>query len=180
MKLNLSYLGQKIKMALVCSPMPSSLSTYYLTSLIYPVPLFLINKFFSLSKIIIIQYWEEQNKIQLLRTTALQYCVGLCHTSTAIRHRSTSVQSLLNPSPTPLGCHRSLDWAPCFTEQILTGYLFHIQNVYVAMLFAHPTLSFPHCIHKSVHFVCVSTAALQIGPSVLALSCFSVHSAPIS
>ena len=39
-KLNLRYLDQKIKKARVSSPMPSSLSTYYLTSLIYPVPLF--------------------------------------------------------------------------------------------------------------------------------------------
>ena len=40
MKLNLSYLDQKIKMAQVSGSMPSSLSMYYLTSLIYPVPFF--------------------------------------------------------------------------------------------------------------------------------------------
>ena len=142
-KLNLSYLDQKIKKARVSSPMPSSLSTYYLTSSTQwwwstQCLFFLINKFFSLSKIIIVWYWEVQNKIQLLRTTALRYCVGLCRTSAGISHRYTYVQSLLNPSPTstPLGCHRALDWAPCFTEQILPGYLFCIWNVYIAMLFS--------------------------------------------
>ena len=41
MKLNLSYLDQKIKTAQVSGSMPSSsLSMYYLTSLIYPVPFF--------------------------------------------------------------------------------------------------------------------------------------------
>ena len=62
-----------------------SLSTYYLTSSTQwwwstQCLFFLINKFFSLSKIIIVWYWEVQNKIQLLRTTALRYCVGLCRT----------------------------------------------------------------------------------------------------
>ena len=38
------------------------------------------------------------------RIIALQYCVGLCHTSTWISHRHTCVSCLLNPSPswTPL------------------------------------------------------------------------------
>ena len=35
-----------------------------------------------------------------------------------------------------------------------------------APLSIHPTLSFPHCAHKSVLYVCVSIAALQIGSSV--------------
>ena len=37
------------------------------------------------------------------RITALQYCVGFCHTTTRIRHKYTCVFSLLNlcPSPTP-------------------------------------------------------------------------------
>ena len=57
----------------------------------------------------------------------------------------------------------------------------HMECIYCHVILSiHPTLSFPHCVHKSVHFVCVSTAALQIGPSVLALSCFSLQSATIS
>ena len=40
------------------------------------------------------------------RIIALQYCVGLCHTSAWISHRHTYVPSL-PPHPTPLGCHRA-------------------------------------------------------------------------
>ena len=32
-----------------------------------------------------------------------------------------------------------------------------------ATLSVHPTLSFPHCVHKSLLCVCVSILALQIG-----------------
>ena len=54
------------------------------------------------------------------RITALQYCIGFCHTSTWISHRYTYVHSLLNlvptpPHPTPLGCHRAPVWAPWVT-----------------------------------------------------------------
>lgn len=59
----------------------------------------------------------EQNII-IGRTSALQYCAGLCHTATRISHRYTYVPSLLNCSPIfptipPPGCHRTLGWAPC-------------------------------------------------------------------
>ena len=39
------------------------------------------------------------------RIIALQYCVGLCHTSIWISHRHTHVPSPLNLLPTALGCH---------------------------------------------------------------------------
>ena len=35
-----------------------------------------------------------------------------------------------------------------------------------ATLSIHPTLSFPYSIHKSVLYVCISVAALQVGSSV--------------
>ena len=62
------------------------------------------------------------------RLIALQYCVGLCHTSTWISHRHTCIPSLLNPSPTPshpsrLSRHTGL--SSLLTQQIPTGYLFH-------------------------------------------------------
>ena len=50
------------------------------------------------------------------RISALQYCVGFCHT-TWISHKCTYVPSLMNlpfpPDSTPLICHRVLGWAPC-------------------------------------------------------------------
>ena len=43
-------------------------------------------------------------------------------------------------------------------------------NVYVSMLlFQFVPLSFPHCVHKSVIYVCISIATLQIGSSVVFL-----------
>ena len=47
--------------------------------------------------------------IFICRITALQYCVGFCHTSTWISHRYIYALSLLNLPPTPLGCHRAPD-----------------------------------------------------------------------
>ena len=41
------------------------------------------------------------------RIIALQYCVGLYHTSTWISHRYTYVPSLLNPLPSPTPSHPS-------------------------------------------------------------------------
>jgi len=45
---------------------------------------------------------------------------------------------------------------------------FNIQKwkCFNAPLSIRPTLSFPHCAHKSVLYVCVSVAALQIGSSI--------------
>ena len=76
--------------------------------------------------------------------------------------------SLPLPTPLhPLGCHRAPGWAPCIIQQIPTGWLFYIGNVYVSLpLWICPTLSIPYCVHKSVLYVFVSIAALQIGSSV--------------
>ena len=71
--------------------------------------------------------------------------------------------------PTPLGCHRALTWAPCVPQQIPTGYLLCIWwwICFSATLSVHPTLSFPCCVCKSVLYVCISIAALQIDSSIL-------------
>ena len=92
---------------------------------------------YSLKKIIIKDYTctilrsIEQNTIiggQLLYNIVLA-----SHTSTQISHTYTYVSSLLKtashlpPHPIPLSCHGTLGWAPCFTQEILTCYLFYIQ-----------------------------------------------------
>ena len=68
---------------------------------------------------------------------------------------------------TPLGCHKVPVWAPWVIQQIPTGYLFYIWwcMSFYATVSICPTLSFPSC-PESVLYVCVSTAALQIGSSV--------------
>ena len=43
--------------------------------------------------------------------------------------------SLPLPTPShPLGCHRAPGWAPCIIQQIPTGCLFYIGNIYVSLL----------------------------------------------
>ena len=72
------------------------------------------------------------------RTIALQYCVSLCHTALWIIHGYTNVPSLLSPLSSPyqkqsLDCHKTLGWAPSFTQQSLTCFYFTYGNVYVSM-----------------------------------------------
>ena len=104
----------------------------------------------------------------------LQYCDGLWHTSTWIGHRHSCTCNLLNllpaslpPHPTPLSCHRALvrSWPHTSNSHLLSS--LHIQSVcFNAIPSSHPILSFPHCVEKSVLYVCVSFPALHIGSSV--------------
>ena len=66
-------------------------------------------------------------KIFSWKIIALQYCAASA-TSTWISHSNTHIPSLSTslPFPRPLACHRALGWAPCVTQQMPTGYLFHI------------------------------------------------------
>ena len=75
----------------------------------------------------------------------------------------------LPPNPVPLGCLRSPDlrslhhianfhWLPNFAYIILYMLQWYSLNL------SHHFL--PHCVQKSVLYVCISTAALQTGSSV--------------
>ena len=82
------------------------------------------------------------------------------------------------PHPTPLGCHRAPAWAPRIRTAaahwlFYTRYCIYVSNTFLI----HPTLSFPHCVHKSVHYACVSIPALKIGSSV-SLYYLEMESAP--
>ena len=71
--------------------------------------------------------------------------------------------SRLPSHTTPLGCHRTLSWALHIIHStfVLAIYL-TCGNVYVWMLLSVcPTLSFPRCVHRSVLYVCTSTATLH-------------------
>ena len=61
------------------------------------------------------------------------------------------------PSPTSLGSHQARGRAPCVTQQIPTCYLFHMWQCDPYCSPNSSTLSFPHCVHKSVLCACVST-----------------------
>ena len=104
------------------------------------------------------------------RIIALQYCVGICHTTTWVSHKYIYVPSLLNllplppPHPTPLGYHGAPSWASYATQQLPTAYLFYMWAcMYIsATLPIHPSLSFPCWVHKSVPCVCISILAQQL------------------
>ena len=106
------------------------------------------------------------------RIIALQHCVSFCHTSTWISHKYTYVPSLLNLPPASQGCHRapspsSLHHIPTNSHQIPTANSHWLSVLYMVMdmfqcYFFNSSLSCPHCVHKSVLYVCVSIASLQI------------------
>ena len=107
------------------------------------------------------------------RINALQWCVGFCHTSVWFSNRYTYVLSLLKLPrtshpilPLEVVTEHQVEIPESYSKFPLFIYFIY-GNIYVSLLLSqfYPTLSFPHCVHNSVLYVCVSTAALQISPS---------------
>ena len=71
------------------------------------------------------------------------------------------------PIPPLLGHHRAPGWAPCVIQQLPTGYLFYPWYCIrvSATLSILPSLSLPHCVYKSIPYICIFIPALQIGSS---------------
>ena len=108
----------------------------------------------------------------------LRNFVDFCRTSTRISHRYTRVPSLPNlpPSPAspshPSACHRAPVWVPWVTRQSPTGCRFYIWYCkFLCDSLQYLPLSFlsSHRVHRSVLYVCFSTAALEINSSVPSL-----------
>ena len=104
------------------------------------------------------------------RIIVLQYCVGFCHTSVWISHRYTHVPFLLNLPPTfhPISPPR-LSQSTWF--ELPTSYSKFPLAIYFTYgnLCCHPTVdlsSFPHSVHRSVFYVCISVVALQMDSSI--------------
>ena len=107
------------------------------------------------------------------RMIAAQYCVAFCPALAWISHRYTYVPSLWRLPPASRLAPRL--WA--VTERwvelpashsvcTLAVYSTYGDTGFSVTLSIHPTLSFPHCVHKCVLYVCVSIAVLQTGSSV--------------
>ena len=107
------------------------------------------------------------------RIIALQYCIGFCY----IPHESVIGIHMSPPSWTSLP--PSTPSYPSILSQITDlSSLSHIANshwlailhmvAYVSILLPPlvPPSPSPHCVHKSILYVCVSSAALLIGSSV--------------
>ena len=115
----------------------------------------------------------EPFKIFNCRIITSQNCDDFCHTSTWIGHRYTYILSLLSPSPAslPLPPFRLSHSTGGSLSHTSNSHWLHILHMVMCMFQCYSlkssTLSFPHCVQKSVLYVCVSFAALHIGSSVL-------------
>ena len=104
---------------------------------------------------------------------ALHYYIGFCHSSTWVSHRHTYVPSLLNLPPISHPSHPSRLSQKTRLSSLCNTANFHWLPIlhmviihFHATLSIHPILSFSLCVLKSILYVCVSIAALQVGPSV--------------
>ena len=78
---------------------------------------------------------------------------------------------ILNPSPTSIPTPslwvvpEHWLWVPCYIHWTCTGHLFHIWYYicFSDILSDHPILTFSHRVQKSVLYICVSFAFLDIG-----------------
>ena len=88
-----------------------------------------------------------------------------CKSATIIHISPPYWASLPFPHPSPWGHHSGPGWAPCVRQQLLTSspcYTWHC--IYADATFSiHPTLSFSHCVYKSILYICISIPSLQIG-----------------
>ena len=107
------------------------------------------------------------------RIIALKHGISFCHTQTWISHRYTYIPSLLKTpshlSPfhsSRLSQRLSLNWIefPVSHNKFSLSIYFIYGNMYVSVLFSQfiPPSAYSY-VHKSVFYVCVSIAALQIG-----------------
>ena len=115
------------------------------------------------------------------RVIALQFCVGFCCIIMWISCKQTYISSLLSlpptpPQPTALGCHTALSRAPCAIQQLPTSQLLHlIVCIHINATFPIClTLSFSHCVHSSVLYICASSPTPQVGSSVPFLLILSI------
>ena len=86
------------------------------------------------------------------------------HDSAVGIHMSPPKQTSLPPHSTPLHCHRALDLSSLHH----TANSHWLSILHLVSIYFNATLPIcPHCVHKSVFYVCVSIAVLQMGSSVL-------------
>ena len=97
------------------------------------------------------------------RIIALPCCFG--HTSKWISHRYTYVSSLpppIPPHPARLSQSTGLSSLSHIANFHWLSILHVVEYMFFTLLSVRPTISVPHCVHKSVLYVWVSVAVLQL------------------
>ena len=80
---------------------------------------------------------------------ALQYCVGLCHTSTCISHRYTYVPSLWDPpAPSPISSYLSR-----LSQSSGLSFLCHTENSHLLSILHMVMCMFPRYSRNSFHLL---------------------------
>ena len=110
---------------------------------------------------------KYRTKYNDCRTTALQYCVGLCHSSTRISHRYTYVPSLLNPLPSPIPSHSSRLSQSTGLNSLSYTANFHLLSTLYMVMYMFPCYS-PNSPHSLLSSLC-----LQVCSLCLHLHCFT-------
>ena len=113
-----------------------------------------------------VRYMECFLNLFILIGGLLQYCDGFCHPS----HES-AIGIHVSPPPEPPrdfpphgippGCRRALALVPWVIHQTLTGYLFHVGNAYVSMLFSQIPPSPSPSESKSLFFMSACVGMLH-------------------
>ena len=96
--------------------------------------------------------------------------INFCHTSTWISHSYTYVLSLLSLSIASHLSRLSQNTELSPLKHTANSHWLSVSHMVMHMfqccsLYSSP-LAFPHCVHKSLLYVCISIAALKIGSSV--------------
>ena len=97
--------------------------------------------------------------------------VSQCYFSSAVQKYESAINThplILeppsHPTSTPLGCHRAPGWAPGYTATSHPPFILHMV-MYICQSYS---LNFPtrSCVYRSIHCICNSIPALEIGSSV--------------
>ena len=112
-----------------------------------------------------IYFWLEDNWCTIL-CWSLSYINMIYDIGIHMSPPSLTSTPFSTPSH-PLGCHGAPDLSSLHHNKFPLAIYFTYGNVcFHVTLSIRLTLSFPHCVHNTVLYVCISIAALQIGSSV--------------
>ena len=107
---------------------------------------------------------------KLLYNILLISALQPCEPAITIHISSATWASFPSSLHTALGNHRAPSRTPVLYRNFSPAIYFTHDAIYAYICWCylpiHPTLSFPHCVHKSILYNCISIPSLQIGSSI--------------